>query len=69
MEHLHFPMKDSLLAEQSNGRFKLLDSGSPRVPVSDIEFQNRKAARNWAKSRGIRIIDTFSDSTLMHGPN
>ena len=64
-----FPFKDAEVHELGNGHFRLVLSNESRHPVTDIEFNNRKAARNWGKSRGFRVLDQAPDGSTMHGPN
>ncbi|MEM9160228.1 MAG: hypothetical protein AAGB46_14380 [Verrucomicrobiota bacterium] len=69
MSNYQLPLKKALVEEQSNGRFKLFELENPQVPVSDIEFNNRKAARNWAKSRGVAIGEITPDGRTINGAN
>ena len=62
-------LKNALLEELSNGRFRLLQPEIPEVPVTNIEFQNRKAARNWGRSRGYLVADLAPDGTTINGAN
>lgn len=62
-------LKSALLEELGNGNFRLLQSENPGVPVSNIEFHNRKAARNWGRSRGYLIAETAPDGTTIAGDN
>ena len=62
-------LKSALLEELSNGRFRLLQGEKIGVPVSNIEFSNRKAARNWGRSRGFLIADTALDGSTVAGEN
>lgn len=56
MIHPNVGFKDALLEETSGGVFKLFDP-STHALVSPIEFPNRKAARNWAHGRGLRVLE------------
>ena len=56
MIHPNVGFKDALLEEGPGGVFKLHDPAT-REPVSPIAFPNRKAARNWAHGRGLRLIE------------
>lgn len=71
MQETKFTFREARLGEQPNGHFKLFDLGDDRSPKAavDIEFNNRKAARNWAKSRGFQIVDKAPDGSTMHGAN
>lgn len=62
-------LKSARLSEQSNGRFRLFLADEPTVPVSDIEFNNRKAARNWARGRGLLVCDVGLDGASLNGAN
>jgi len=64
MIHPNVGFKDAILEEISGGVFKLFDP-STHAPVSPIAFHNRKAARNWAHGRGLRVLEDSSpgDST------
>ena len=62
-------LKKAQLAELANGHYRLRMAENPEVLVSDIEFNNRKAARNWARSRGFLILDLAPDGSTMNGPN
>lgn len=62
-------LKTALLEELSNGHFRLLQSENPQVPVSEIEFHNRKAARNWARGRGYVVSDGSAVDTKQDGRN
>jgi hypothetical protein len=48
--------KDAVLEAQCGGRFLLKDPADLR-PICPIEFPNRKAARNWAHGRGLRVVE------------
>ena len=69
MSDFHLPLTDARIEEQDSGRFKLLASEGGESRVVNIEFNNRKAARNWARSRGFRIIEAEGGSEGWHGPN
>jgi len=69
MNLTNFPFKDAEVEELNNGRYRLVLSDETRNTVADIEFNNRKAARNWARSRGFRVVDHAPDGSTMHGPN
>lgn len=56
MIHPNVGFKDAILEELSGGVFKLYDPAT-QEPLSAIEFHNRKAARNWAHGRGLRVIE------------
>jgi len=69
MSGFQLPLKKALVKEQTNGRFRLFEFENTQVPVTDIEFSNRKAARNWARSRGVTIGETTPDGTSINGVN
>ncbi|MCH6257325.1 hypothetical protein MLD52_12265 [Puniceicoccaceae bacterium K14] len=71
MQGTKFTFKEARLGEQPNGRFRLLDleSNDPSKALVDIEFNNRKAARNWARSRGYQIVERAPDGSTMNGSN
>jgi hypothetical protein len=56
MIHPNVGFKDTILEALPTGMFRLFDPVSKR-PVSSIEFHNRKAARNWAHGRGLRVLE------------
>lgn len=63
MTHPNVGLRDVILEAQPGGGFRLTDPASHR-PVGQIVFHNRKAARNWAHGRGLRLLDDHaSDST------
>lgn len=62
-------LKRARIEKLGNGRFQLFQSEDSSKPVSDIEFNNRKAARNWGRSRGYLIFDVAPDGTTLNGPN
>lgn len=55
MIHPNVGFKDAILAE-SAGTFRLHDAAT-HEPLCPIQFSNRKAARNWAHGRGLRVIE------------
>lgn len=61
MTHPNVGFKDAILEEISGGVFKLFDP-STHAQVSPIEFHNRKAARNWAHGRGLRVLENQPSS-------
>lgn len=62
-------LKTARLEALSNGHFRLLDTEDASRLVSEIEFNNRKAARNWARGRGFVVEDLTPDGQSMHGAN
>ncbi len=62
MIHPNVGFKDAILEALPGGRFRLTDAGTSR-PVSAIEFQNRKAARNWAHGKGMRVLERETPRT------
>jgi hypothetical protein len=56
MTHSNVGFRDVLLEAQPGGGFHLVDTATRR-PVGSIVFHNRKAARNWAHGRGLRLLD------------
>lgn len=62
MIHPNVGFKDALLEESPAGVFTLHDPAT-RERVCPIEFHNRKAARNWAHGRGMRVIENTSSAT------
>jgi hypothetical protein len=68
MTHPNVGFKDAILEALPGGPFRLLDPDTHR-PVCPIEFHNRKAARNWANGRGMRVVDdTPSDTPAFPRP-
>jgi hypothetical protein len=53
--------KDAILEALPGGQFVLKDPATHR-PLCPIEFHNRKAARNWAHGRGLRILENQTPS-------
>ncbi|MDQ8201689.1 hypothetical protein [Pelagicoccus sp. SDUM812003] len=62
-------LKPALLEELSNGHYRLLNAENPQDLVSDIEFNNRKAARNWARSRGFVLESPSLNDADVSGLN
>lgn len=56
MTHPNVGFRDVILEALSGGGFRLKDPATQR-PVGPIVFHNRKAARNWAHGRGLRLLD------------
>jgi hypothetical protein len=54
--------KDAILEAQPGGHFLLKDPADLH-PICPIEFHNRKAARNWAHGRGMRVIENETPAT------
>jgi hypothetical protein len=48
--------KDAILEALPGGNFLLKDPANMQ-PLCPIQFHNRKAARNWAHGRGLRLIE------------
>ncbi len=61
MIHPNVGFKDAILEERPGGVFTLHDPAT-REPLSPIAFHNRKAARNWAHGRGLRVLETQPQS-------
>lgn len=61
--------KTALLEELSNGHFRLRKTEEPTGLVSEIEFNNRKAARNWARGRGYVVDEVAPNGETMGGAN
>ena len=57
MIHPNVGFKDAILEESPGGVFKLHDPAT-HEPLSPIAFHNRKAARNWAHGRGLRVLES-----------
>jgi len=70
MTHPNVGFRDVILEALAGGGFQLLDSGTKR-PVGSIVFHNRKAARNWAHGRGLRLLDDSPSENppTFPGPN
>jgi hypothetical protein len=70
MTHPNVGFRDVILEALSGGGFHLVDSATKR-PVGSIVFHNRKAARNWAHGRGLRLLDDSSsaNSPAFPAPN
>ncbi len=56
MTHPNVGFRDVILEALSGGGFQLTDPATLQ-PVGRIVFHNRKAARNWAHGRGLRLLD------------
>lgn len=56
MIHPNVGFKDAVLEECAGGAFQVRDAVTGE-PVSPILFHNRKAARNWAQGRGMRVLE------------
>lgn len=68
MIHSNVGFKDVVLEALPNGHFKLTDPTGSQ-PACAIEFNNRKAARNWAHGRGMRVVErTSSANTVFPKP-
>lgn len=59
MIHPNVGFKDAILEALPSGSFRLHDPVS-HEPVCPIEFHNRKAARNWAHGRGMRVLENIA---------
>jgi hypothetical protein len=55
MTHPNVGFRDVILEALAGGGFQLMDPATRR-PVGSIVFHNRKAARNWAHGRGLRLL-------------
>jgi hypothetical protein len=71
MTHSNVGFRNVILEALSGGGFHLMDPETKR-PVGQIVFHNRKAARNWAHGRGLRLLDESgpaSSSPAFPAPN
>lgn len=59
MIHPNVGFKDTILEALPSGSFRLYDPAT-RQPVCTIDFHNRKAARNWAHGRGMRVLENIA---------
>ncbi len=56
MIHSNVGFKDAVLEVLPDGHFRLCDPATAQT-FSPIRFANRKAARNWAQGRGLRVLE------------
>ncbi|BET66000.1 hypothetical protein ASA1KI_09180 [Opitutales bacterium ASA1] len=56
MIHSNVGFKDVILEALPDGHFRLKDPASSQQ-LCPFSFANRKAARNWANGRGLRVIE------------
>jgi len=56
MIHSNVGFKDAILEVLPDGHFRLCDPATSQT-LTSIRFANRKAARNWAHGRALRVIE------------
>lgn len=54
--------QDAILEALAGGEFLLRDPATMQ-PLCPFKFHNRKAARNWAHGRGLRLIENQTPSS------